>query len=461
MTTSPTSAPSDQAPPTWDEHTLAPLTGEPGIPNIARRATVSVSRKGLAAVALLVLSLAAVSTLSIEHYLGSRRPSGDIDAKRAGDRPAASTFEPKRLDMTLPAPAIGVSAPASVRIPALVPTPEELDDAIAVRRAGTASSTPTAKTSRPEDAPAVLISSRPEPVTSGRNDRLSADAPAGRGDDLNQTRRNLDNYQRQLQGLLGTLAQTTSVATSGDGSAGRSVGTTPLPASPGGGQAGTSTGASSGLLGGQLPESATPRVDARLLANRSLILTKGTAFTCALKTRVVSATSGLVACQVQRNVYGDDGRVLLIERGSHLDGEYRVVNLRPGTVRIPVLWTRVRTPTGVTVDLDSPGTGPLGESGIDGFVDNRWAERVGAALMLSVIDDSVNLLIRADGNAPPGNNVLLPSTSSNTSKLAEKVLDSTINIPPLIYQNQGEIVGIVVARDVNFSSVYELRPVAR
>ena len=39
------------------------------------------------------------------------------------------------------------------------------------------------------------------------------------------------------------------------------------------------------------------------------------------------------------------------------------------------------------------------------------------------------------------------------------MLDSTINIPPLIYQNQGGIVGIYVARDVDFSSVYGLEPV--
>ena len=56
---------------------------------------------------------------------------------------------------------------------------------------------------------------------------------------------------------------------------------------------------------------------------------------------------------------------------------------------------------------------------------------------------------------------MLPSTTGNTSKLAEKVLDSTINIPPLIYQNQGGIVGIYVARDVDFSSVYELQAGAR
>jgi len=76
-----------------------------------------------------------------------------------------------------------------------------------------------------------------------------------------------------------------------------------------------------GLFGGELQKSATPRVAAGLLGDRSLILPKGTAFTCALKTKVISAASGFVSCQVQRNVFSDDGRVLLVERGSHMDGE--------------------------------------------------------------------------------------------------------------------------------------------
>jgi type IV secretion system protein VirB10 len=177
-----------------------------------------------------------------------------------------------------------------------------------------------------------------------------------------------------------------------------------------------------------------------------------------LKTKVVSAASGFVSCLVQRNVFGDDGRVLLVERGSQVDGEYRIASVKPGTVRIPVLWTRIRTPNGVTVDIDSPGTGPLGESGIDGYVDNRWGERIGAAMLLSLIDDSVQLALQHESSTSQSNAVVLPSTTSNTGKLAEKVLDSTINIPPLIYQNQGGIVGVYVARDVDFSSVYELQP---
>jgi type IV secretion system protein VirB10 len=216
--------------------------------------------------------------------------------------------------------------------------------------------------------------------------------------------------------------------------------------------------AAGSLLGSPGQGSATPRVAASHLGNRSLTLPKGTAFTCALKTRVISAVSGQVGCQVQRNVFSDDGRVLLIERGSHLDGEYRIGSVRPGMVRIPVVWTRLRTPLGVTVDLESPGTGPLGEAGIDGHVDNRWGERVGAAMLLSLIDDTVKLVVQNQATQSEGDTIVLPSTTGSTSQLAEKVLDSTINIPPLIYQNQGGIVGIYVTRDVDFSSVYALEP---
>ena len=139
----------------------------------------------------------------------------------------------------------------------------------------------------------------------------------------------------------------------------------------------------------------------------------------------------------------------------------RATSIRPGTVRIPVLWTRILTPHGVTVDIESPGTGPLGESGIDGYVDNRWVERIGAAMLVSLINDAVQIVIQNEASSSTSSTVVLPSTTSSTSKLAEKVLDSTINIPPLIYQNQGGIVGIYVARDVDFSSVYELQALPR
>ncbi len=441
---------------------LAPLPGEAGIPNVAAPRRASVSKKGLLAVVLLIGSLVAVSAYSLHRFVNSSRPSSGSAEVLTRDKPTAATADPRRLDMPAPearrpdAPAShAASAPTPV-IPLIIPTPEEEAEPIGVRRTG--SGAPAGGGSRaipPEDAPVLLFSSRagrasPPPSEVGP-------AAVDANDPLAATTRNLQGYQRQLQGLLESMTQATGAGQSpanGGPPSGTPAGV-PSVAGPPMGAAPTSGGT---LLGGALQGSHTPAVVAATLGQRSLILPKGTAFTCALKTKVISAASGMVGCQVLRHVYSDDGRVLLIERGSHLDGEYRMGAVRAGTVRIPVLWTRLRTPLGVTVDIDSPATGPLGESGMDGHVDNRWGERVGAAMLLSLIDDSVKLVIQHQPQCRQADTVVLPATTANTSKLAEKVLDSTINIPPLLYQNQGGIVGIYVARDVDFSSVYELQP---
>jgi len=424
----------------------------------------------------LVVTLVAVAAFSMQRWAGDDKSAEPTDSKRVADRPAAASTQPRRLEV--PPPVVRTATPAQApRIPAIEPTADEAEP-IGVRRTGTGGADgPGSKRSDPADAPILIVARRPgtaSGTSTAGSDRKAAhvadaaevDAADGvdADDPIANTRRNLQAYQRQLQDLLDSLTKrSTAAAGTGEPSpeSGSLLGGTSLGGS--GGAAVTSRDApapAGSLFGGQLQGSATPRTAATTLGHRSLTLPKGTAFTCALKTKVISATSGLVGCQVQRNVFSDDGRVLLIERGSHLDGEYRIASVRPGTVRIPVLWTRIRTPLGVTVDIDSPGTGQLGASGIDGYVDNRWGERIGAAMLLSLIDESVKLVIQNQANDRQADTIVLPSTTANTSKLAEKVLDSTINIPPLIYQNQGGIVGIYVARDVDFSSVYELRPTA-
>ena len=458
--------------PEADSNTISPLPGEPGIPNVATRQRMAVSTKGLLAVVLLIGSLVAVAAFAIQRFSASGKSANAAESKLVKDKPTAATSEPRKLDMP-PTPTASAAVATPPRIPALTPTADELAEPIGVRRTGSGVPAPGGqKVAPPEDAPILLVTTRPGalPPPGASTRRLDATAApveenaSSEGveatDPIAATSRNLQGYQRQLQGLLDNLTKTAALA------AGQATGQTPTGALLGGPpMAGTAPvgapAAGGGLFGGQLQGSATPKVVASMLGNRSLTLPKGTAFTCALKTKVISAVSGLVGCQVQRNVFSDDGRVLLIERGSHLDGEYRIASVRPGTVRIPVLWTRIRTPLGVTVDIDSPGTGQLGESGIDGYVDNRWGERIGAAMLLSLIDDSVKLVIQNQASDRQADTIVLPSTTANTSKLAEKVLDSTINIPPLIYQNQGGIVGIYVARDVDFSSVYELKPVKR
>ena len=52
-------------------NTIAPLPGEPGIPNVAERSRSPMSKKGLLAVGLLILSLVAVSAFSIQRFASS------------------------------------------------------------------------------------------------------------------------------------------------------------------------------------------------------------------------------------------------------------------------------------------------------------------------------------------------------------------------------------------------------
>ncbi|RVT50758.1 TrbI/VirB10 family protein [Rubrivivax albus] len=425
-----------------EPHTLgeAPLAldGETGLPDLTQPRRHGIAWKGILAVVMAAGSLATVAVLSLQKSL--RPDASEENTPRQAQRPTSSGTEPRRLDLSA-AHATTASAPA-YRVPAIEPLPDDaaLPAPIDVHMDGERGNAAKrrSKAVSPVDAPPIV------PLAGGTVPADRTSAPTS-PDMLEGTRQNLQRYQQQLQGTLDKLLAPRAASPDPE----------PNPADPHAGPALPTV-----LFGGQLSASSTPRAQAAQLHRRSLLLPKGTAFTCVLKTRIISAASGLVSCQTQRNLYGDDGRVLLAERGSHLDGEYRIGSVRPGMVRIPVLWTRLRTPEGVTVALDSPGTGPLGEAGIDGHVDRRWGERIGAAMLLSVIDDSVKLVIQQQSASSDGDTVILPSTTANTSRLAEKVLESTINIPPLIYQNQGAIVGVLVARDLDFSPVYALEATA-
>ena len=55
-------------------------------------------------------------------------------------------------------------------------------------------------------------------------------------------------------------------------------------------------------------------------------------------------------------------------------------------------------------------------------------------------------------------NVVYENTQQQGNDMATRVLDSTINIAPTLEQNQGAEFTIVLARDLDFGSVYGLNP---
>lgn len=204
-----------------------------------------------------------------------------------------------------------------------------------------------------------------------------------------------------------------------------------------------------------LTPTVTPRVRAGFLGNRSLILAEGAKIDCAGDTAFDSTQAGISTCTVTKNVYSDDGRVVLIGRGSQINSEYRS-NLAPGQTRVFILSARIRTPEGVTVEIDSPAADALGRMGVSGYVNNHWGERIGAAMLLGMTQDAIGYLATRSGNS--NGPVVFENTQQEGNDMASRVLDSTINIPPTLTQNQGAEFTIVVARDLDFSPVYALEP---
>lgn len=185
----------------------------------------------------------------------------------------------------------------------------------------------------------------------------------------------------------------------------------------------------------------------------SMLLQRGTAIPCGDITKIVSEHSGMVMCVVSNDVYSADGKVLLIERGSKAFGERREVMLQ-GQARIAAIWSRIDTPYGVYVDVNSLATDTLGATGIPANVDNHFGQRFGGAVLLSLIGDVGQAL--ANRTRDGGGTITFGNTATAGQDLASKTLDNTINIPPTGYVNQGEATTILVLRDMDFRSVYEL-----
>jgi type IV secretion system protein VirB10 len=217
---------------------------------------------------------------------------------------------------------------------------------------------------------------------------------------------------------------------------------------------------SAGVLGSMLSSTSTPARSASRIKNRSLTLAKGAMIPCVLKTRIDSTVPGMTSCVLPQNIYSDNGKVVLVERGSEITGEYQS-ELKQGQARLFVLWTRIKTTKGIIIDLDSPGADPLGGAGMPGYVDNHFFERFGGAILLSLISDGISTLAQyaqQSASSGSGNTMVYQSSSSNGQQMATEALKNTINIPPTLYKNQGDRISVFVARDLTFDRVYEIKP---
>ncbi|WJT07823.1 TrbI/VirB10 family protein [Vibrio harveyi] len=201
----------------------------------------------------------------------------------------------------------------------------------------------------------------------------------------------------------------------------------------------------------EAPTFAMGHASKRKQGGLDFLLKHGSIIPCALYSQVISDYQGIVMCRVTQDVYSANGKALLVERGSLLTGTQNV-QLEAGKNRVFTTWADIETPNGIAIRINSLGAGRLGASGNEAWVDNHFKERFGGAILLSFLDDAFGAL--AEKYASSDGDITFDSSTENASNMAEKALESSINISPTGYTQIGQRINIIVARDIDMSSVY-------
>jgi type IV secretion system protein VirB10 len=200
---------------------------------------------------------------------------------------------------------------------------------------------------------------------------------------------------------------------------------------------------------------------AHIIEHPDALLVRGTYIRCVLETRIVTDIPGFTACVVTEATYSINGRSLLLPKGSKISGRYDTDANGP---RVAVVWDRITTPDGVDVSMASPGVDNLGGAGHPGDYDAHWGSRVSAALMISMISDVFKF--EGEQHGPRSTTVTngvvtqtpFESNSARTlQRLADQALDRSIGRPATVTINQGTLLNVYVARDVDFTAVLARR----
>ncbi|MDF3981104.1 TrbI/VirB10 family protein [Luteibacter sp. PPL201] len=205
-------------------------------------------------------------------------------------------------------------------------------------------------------------------------------------------------------------------------------------------------------------ESKLPDVSsAEPLTHPDTLMLRGTFIRCTLETKIITDIPGFTSCIVTEPVYSFTGKRLLLPKGSKVLGKYA---MEPNGPRVAVIWDRIVTPTGIDVNMASPGIDTLGGAGHPGIYNAHWGSRIGSALLISLFSDAFKYEAAEHGprQTTISNGVVTQSPfESNTAQTLQNLANSAVaraaNRPATVTINQGTVLDIYVAKDVDFAGV--------
>ena len=199
--------------------------------------------------------------------------------------------------------------------------------------------------------------------------------------------------------------------------------------------------------------SRTNQAYAEVIPNPNNSIVSGEFIHAILETNINSDLPGMVRAVVSEPVYAYVGNQLLIPSGSRLIGQYSSATLH-GINRVMVIWNRIILPSGIAVQIKSPGTDMIGRAGNEAdSIDRHFLKRFGQATLLSLIaagvsSDSVGSLEQYNSAA-----AYRGSIAQSFQQSAQESLRNQLPIKPTLHVHQGTRVVVFAAQDLVFHNV--------
>lgn len=194
---------------------------------------------------------------------------------------------------------------------------------------------------------------------------------------------------------------------------------------------------------------------AKSFGSLNTLILEGSLIHATLESAINTDLPGYLRASVSEPVYAEDGSQVLIPEGSRLIGRYKS-GLVQGQSRIFIVWTRVITPNGASLQLGSEGVDSLGMAGTDPDQINRhfW-QRFSTASLLSLIGaGAANVGVDDNQNSA---SAYREAVANSFSQSANESLQQDLRIPPTLQKYQGKPIIVFVAKDLDFSDVIKNR----
>lgn len=199
----------------------------------------------------------------------------------------------------------------------------------------------------------------------------------------------------------------------------------------------------------------TTSVEAKQVPHPEYTIVSGEMLHAVLNVAMNSDLPGMVTATVTSPAYAYTGSLELIPKGSRLIGQYSSAVLQ-GQSRIFIMWNRVVLPDGVSVDINSPDTDQIGQSGEPAdYINRHFWSRFGESVLLSILSAGVSNVDVDSSDQYNSAQAYRIAVADSLQQSAAGTLEQTISTKPTLVRYQGANINVFIAHDLSFYNLYK------